>query len=396
MLPKFAWRNLSRKFKRTIYLLIGLALANTLIIWILTFRQKSHETMINHITGLKMGREELASPGYVNFDKKKLYPHKHFSWKKVKPLVPVHIPFSFRVEAIMMLAGSTNAIPVKLSGYDLEAEQKFSGMKERFQQIDFSSDWPLILGKRLADRLGVKKGDQVAVIGQSLDGSVANENFTLIDTWDLGGGAFEDVYAISSMSAIQRLLILPVDEAHLLINYSTESLGQLAHEQNLESLSWKQFLPEIASGSRFMDNFTKFYAFFFAVIASLAMGNTLALSFLERLPEYRALTIIGAPKKWLRKSMLLETFFLGFLSMLLGNILILIIITIFHYFPLDLSIMTGGEPFRSGGMIIDQKIVLAPIGWIFLLSNTLFAVTLGLASLYPIRTVLNRSEGVPS
>lgn len=170
------------------------------------------------------------------------------------------------------------------------------------------------------------------MIGQAVDGSVANEMFRVEKILDLGGGEFEKNFAVTEIASMQEFLSLPPENVHLLVNF-----GPLMDKKlitgDLKKVKWQNLLPEIASSSGFMERFTRFYAIFFALVAGLAMANTLSLSFLERVKEYRMSTIIGAPVAWLRKSMGLEIFFISLSSMILGNILILLAITFFYFFP---------------------------------------------------------------
>ncbi len=388
---RVAGRNLKRRPQRTAFLILGLALANALTIWILTFRESSFKTMMENILGMKYGQEQITRVGYYDFDEGSLNPYKYFSKKAVAHLPPT---YTLRTQSTVLVASDENAIPLLLNGYDMQQELKFSKLATVIpKDFKFQKKFSLILGKRLAKALSVKPGDELAVIGQAVDGSIANEMFKVQMILDLGGGEFEKHFAVTKLSDMQEFLSLPPDQVHLLVNF-----GELFKEEiipkGLKKVKWQKLLPEIASSSGFMENFSRFYAIFFALVASIAMGNTLSLSFLERVKEYRMSMIVGAPVNWIRKSMGVEIFIISLISLILGNLIILTAILFFYFFPLNLSLLTGGSPLQMGGIILTQDVNLRPYGWIFLVSNLFFVFTLTLSALYPMKVVLKKSEMV--
>lgn len=388
---KVAFRNLKRRKQRTAFLIIGLALANALTIWILTFRESSFKTMMENILGMKYGQEQVTERGYYDFDNGALNPYKYFSRSDVTQLPPT---YTLRTQATVLMASDENAIPILLNGYDMKEELKFSKLSTVLpKDYSFKQKYSLILGKRLAKALNVVPGDELAVIGQAVDGSVANELFEVDLVLDLGGGEFEKHFAVTNLPDMQEFLAMPEDQVHLLVNFGPLFPREKIPE-GLRKVKWQRLLPEIASSSGFMEKFSRFYAVFFAIVASIAMANTLSLSFLERVKEYRMSMIIGAPVTWLRKSMGIEIFIISGLSLLLGNLIILMAILFFYFFPLNLSLLTGGSPLQMGGIILTQDVNLRPYGWIFLVCNLFFIFTLTLSALYPMKVVLKKSESV--
>ena len=388
---KVARRNLGRRPRRTFLLILGIALANALTIWILTFRESSYHTMMENILGMKYGQEQITKRGYYDFDKGSINPYAHFSRDEVS-----HLPktFTLRTQGTVLMASDANAIPVLLNGYDLEHELKLSKLSTILpKSFRLKEKFGLVLGKRLADALSVSEGSQIAMIGQAVDGSVANEMFHVEKILDLGGGEFEKNFAVTEMASMQEFLSMPSTDVHLLVNFGP-LMDRKVLASDLKKIKWQNLLPEIASSSGFMERFTRFYAIFFALVAALAMANTLSLSFLERVKEYRMSTIIGAPVEWLRKSMGLEIFFISFTSMVLGNIMILLAILFFYFFPLTLSLLTGGSPLQMGGIILTQDVKIRPEMWIFLACNGFFIIILILAALYPMRVVMKKCQKV--
>lgn len=345
--------------------------------------------MMDNVLGMRFGREQIAHKGYFELDKGKINGAKTISIDALNGLAPMG---TFRTQATVLMASETNASPMVLSGYDLEKELKFSKIGSFIPgDFRFKHSFPLILGKRLAESLSATEGSEIGVIGQGIDGSVANEIFIVEKIIDLGGGEFEKNFAVTDLSSMQDFLSMPRSRAHILVNFDGP-VQESKLDGELAKIKWESLLPEIASSSGFMKRFTRFFVFFFALISGLAVVNTLSLSFLERVKEYRMSTIIGAPANWLRRTMALEIFVVGGLSIILGNVFILLVILLVSYFPINLSLLTGGEPLQMGGMIMDQDVIIRPEAWIFMVSNGFFILVKALASFYPLRVILKKGQ----
>lgn len=384
-------KNLFRKPKRTLFLILGMALANALTIWILTFRESSFHSMMDNVLGMRFGQEQIAHKDYYDFEKGKI---NQFKTIDMTNFDHISEEATFRVQSTTLMASENNAVPMVVSGYDISeelAKSKLSGIIDK--NFKFTNQFPLILGKRLSQALEAKEGSEIGIIGQAIDGSVANEIFIVEKIIDIGGGEFERNFAVTSLEGMQEFLNMQRNRAHLFINFG-KVIQEKKISKDLKKIRWQNLLPEIASSSGFMQRFTRFFAFFFAVIASLAMINTLSLSFLERIKEYRMSTIIGAPMQWLKKSMSLEIICISLISIILGNIIVLFFIGVFYFFPINLSILTGGEPLQMGGMIMSQDVKIVPELWIFVISNTFFILTQIIASIYPVKVILKKGQRI--
>jgi ABC-type lipoprotein release transport system permease subunit len=347
--------------------------------------------MMGNVLGMKYGQEQITQINYYDFVNGSIDPFKTI---KIDSFEKLQGPITFRTQATTLIASDTNAIPVVLNGYNLETELKYSKLNTILPfNFKFNTPFPIILGRRLAEILSVHEGSKIAVIGQAMDGSVANELFTVEKILDLGGGEFDKTYAITNLESMQSFLSLSRNSAHILVNFGDEIPRHKISKQ-FEIINWKNLLPEIASSSGFMQRFTRFYAIFFSLVASLALINTVSLSFLERVNEYRTCLIIGSPHYWLKTSMGIEIVLITGLSLLLGNILILLAICFFNFFPLNLSILTGGEPLHMGGMVMTQNVDIRPETWIFLSINALFMLTQFLASIYPMKIIMKKSQRI--
>ena len=385
-LIKVALRNLGRHPRRTILLILGIALANALTLWILTFRETTFKTMMDNILGMKYGQEQITAPEYYDFEKGSINPFKVLNKTSIEKLPNT---YTLRTQGVVLIASNKNAFPLLMNGYDMKRELELSRLSTLLtKDFKFQHKFPLILGKRLAQALAVSKGDEVAVIGQSIDGSVANELFTVEQVLDLGGGEFEKTFAVTDLASMQEFLSMNPDQYHLLVNFG----DPIQVPEHLQKIIWQKLLPQIASSSGFMDRFTKFYAIFFALVAGIAMANTLSLSFLERVKEYKMTTIIGAPATWIKKTIALEILMVSIVALLIGNLTMLTIIGFFNIIPLKLTLLTGGAPIQMGGITLSQDLYLSVYGWIFISCNLFLIVTLVIASFYPLRIVLKKSR----
>ena len=79
-----------------------------------------------------------------------------------------------RVTVPAFVSGEKKTLGVLLTGIDVAEELRLTKLKDALATGSFlapNGEREIIMGKRLAEKLGVNLGDEVAIIGQALDGS---------------------------------------------------------------------------------------------------------------------------------------------------------------------------------------------------------------------------------
>ncbi|MFL5786096.1 MAG: ABC transporter permease [Bacteriovoracaceae bacterium] len=372
----------------------SLAIASGFIIWDLNFAKSGSKEVMKEFLSQYAGRYQLTHPKYYQVANSRIFNnYKTMSDDQVtdKSLFDTSVR---RVTAPVFLSGEKKTLGVLMTGIDVNDEIRLTHIKDalrggRFLQPDGAKE--VVLGKRLAERLEVKLGGEVAVIGQALDGSVANDLYQVVGLLDFGGGDLEDTLAFTQITSARELLVMDAGKYHQLVNFdmSTEKVPKIP---GLGVWTWHDVFPEIGVSMRFVDNFTWIVSVIIVIVISLGLANTLVITFFEREKEFDSLNVLGARASWVAWTLLIEVVIMGILALAFGMVLGHLSTLYFSHNPLNLEIFTGGKPIIMGGMTIEPLVRFYPVMQYYWQVPLMMFFFLGLSMIYPLVRVMKRRK----
>jgi len=394
-LMKFSWRNLGRNPWRTAIMALGLSFGTGYIIFALNFSKSGSNEIVNDFLQQYFGYHQVvAEKYYPEVDKKNFNPNWTISDEMIAHLPPEN--YLRRVTLPVFLSGQFKTLGTLLTGVEVEKETKLSKVagaivEGRFLAADGVRE--LTIGARLARKLGVKVGDQIGLIGQALDGSVANDMFTVVGLIGFGGGDMEEVLAFTKLDDARAFAVIAPDRFHQYVNLS-EHAHDLPVVKQAQVVPWGLILPEISGSIEFIDRFTWIVSAILVFVICLGLGNTLMITFLEREKEFYALNVIGAKSSWVAKALTMEVFFLGVIGITLGLAFGYFLTTVFHFYPISLLLFTGGKPIMMGGIAMLPRVRLAYHHQYAWQAPLLVGSFLSVCLIWPLQRVIQRSRRV--
>lgn len=393
-LVKFSYRNLWRAPKRTFIMLLSLMLGTAFIIWDLNFASSGSQEVVKGFLVQYAGRYHISAQGYYdpsntrNFNIYKTMRDHEVSDSRIRE---ASVP---RVSAPVFLSGEKKTLGVLLTGIDVDDELRLSKLHSALSSgrfLDSSGRNEIILGKRLAEKLAVEIGGEVAVIGQAIDGSVANDLLTVVGLLDFGGGDLEDSLAFTQLTSAQELMVMDTDQYHQRVSFDMEGKSYPAFP-HLDVTPWDDILPEVGVSVKFVDNFTWVVACVIFLVISLGLANTLMITFFEREKEFASLNIIGAKMAWITRSLLIEVGIIAVVGISCGCILGHLATLLCGIYPINIEVFTNGNPIIMGGMVIEPLVKFYP-DYNYYWQVPLMVITiLGLTMAYPMYRVVQRSK----
>ena len=393
-LLKFSYRNLWRAPKRSLIMLFSLSLGSGFIIWDLNFANSGSHEVMKEFLSQYAGQYHITHPNYYAKDNKKEFNNfKTISDEDIEDqrLLEKSTP---RVTAPVFVSGEKKTLGVLLTGLEVEKELQLTSLNKsvtigRFLRPQGQKE--IILGKKLAQRIDVKIGDEVVIIGGALDGSLANDLLTVVGLLDFGGGDLEDSLAFTQISSARELMAMEANRYHQRVNFDMQS-EQLPQLKNLAVTSWADILPEMGVSVKFIDNFTWAVSVVIVLVISLGLSNTLMITFFEREQEFQSLNIIGAKTNWITASLMLEVLMMGTLALIFGIIIGHVATMICHYYPINIQVFTGGKPIIMGGMVIQPLVRLNPVADLYWKVPLMIYCFLAITMIYPLFRVIRRSK----
>lgn len=391
---KYSYRNLFRVPKRTMIMILSLSFGCGFIIWDLNFANSGSREIMKDFLSQYAGQYHITHPDYYDKDNKKEFDmYKTMSDEDLedKSLIDKS---TRRAIAPVFVSGEKKTLGVLLTGIEVDKEKRLSSLSKAVtvgRYLGPSGSKEIILGKKFAERIDVKVDDEVAIIGQAIDGSIANDLYKVVGFLDFGGGDLEESLAFTQLRSAQELLALPSDRFHQRVSFdmNAETLPKL---KKLTATIWSELLPEIGVSMKFIDNFTWIVSVIIVVVVSLGLSNTLMITFFEREQEFNSLNIIGAQMKWITLSLMIEVFIMGTVAVILGSFLGFLATFYFSHYPINIEIFTGGKPIIMGGMTIAPMVRIYSVPEYYWQVPLMIYCFLALTMIYPIIKVIRRSK----
>jgi len=247
---------------------------------------------------------------------------------------------------------------------------------------------PLLLGDKLARRLGVKPGATVDLMTNDLGGDPVDVAFRVVGLVHTGDGALDGNRAIGHLADVQRLLRLG-DRAHeLALRVEDASAApQVARAvrevpglRGLSVKSWQELRPDVVAMVKSNTAFTAIMVVIIFFVAAIGVADTILMAVFERRRELGVLKAVGMRPAAIVLMIAAETGLLGAGAALVGLGIGVSIDLLLARFGIPLGGLSG---FTLAGASIPPEIhavltaegALAPVG--------IMLVMAVLASLWP-------------
>lgn len=391
LLLKLAIRNILRQSRRSLLTGLSMALGFFMAAFTLSVVEGSYGNIIDIFTRDHTGHVQIHASDYL--DRPTLYKQiKHVDDVLTKlATVPGVLSASPRIMAPSLAYAANKTSVASVVGIDPVLEAATTTLAEKAREGDYltgvlSPDGYDIamIGFTLAENLKLKLGDELVLIGQGVDGSIANDIFII------GGivgdkDSSERLKVFVSLDAARRYLSMgPTAHEIAVVTDSPDDAETLAvaiadalSDDALTVSPW-QVVEEIFFNSMTADKQSN-QVTTVIIMAMVAIGvlNAVLMSAMERTREFGLLRAVGTRPRQMFSMIVVETMMLGVLSCIAGFFLSL---------PVLMRLSVDGIPLPTpvdvGGMAFD--VILAEISVFTLLAPAvLVLVTSFLVSLWP-------------
>jgi ABC-type lipoprotein release transport system permease subunit len=247
---------------------------------------------------------------------------------------PAISAYSRRVFVTGILSSANNSSGVMIYGIDPEAESKVSIVKKSLIEGKFiiAGHHDIVIGKKLAEKLGVGLGDKVVAMSNTLSGDIGSDVFRITGIFQTANSEFDGI-AIYVPAIIEQNMLNLGDKyyEYAIITKDYQKIDQI--KKNLESelgsnyevLTYKDLLPLLIYEMEIFKN--SMIIFDIIIGAALIFGiiNSMLMSVFERINELGVLMAIGMKNARIYLMIVFEAFILGIIGTLGGIIVGLLI-----------------------------------------------------------------------
>jgi ABC-type lipoprotein release transport system permease subunit len=225
---KIAWRNIFRQKRRTLLTMLtmfgGFVLASISIGW----SDGSYNNIIDLFTRNRLGHVQIHRVGYL--DRPALYKsisryHEVGQVVEQTEGVEAWTPRLYSAGLVSVGEKSAGARIIGIEpGHENEAT-RFDKKIIRGRSLSPTPNHEAILGKNLARTLEADTGQEIVVVSQGVDGSIANDLFTIVGIVKSGDPSTDQSGFILHLSEAQELLMME-DRVHELVVIAAD-LGEV-------------------------------------------------------------------------------------------------------------------------------------------------------------------------
>ena len=353
---KMAWRNIWRNPRRTILTISAIAFACVLLIFMLSFQFGSYDTMINSSVKINTGHLQIQAKDYYQNNKIRLAVAQPAQMEQILDSIPQVKAYTSRARAFALASSQTRTYGTLVVGVDPTKEARVSTLGSIIRQGSYLSAGRggndltgALVGRLLARNLSVELGDEITVLGQGKDGSVAATVVTVQGIYESGMDAFDrnsiqipltEFQEIFTMgNAIHEVVVLAQDLAAVprIKAQAQKALSDLKRNDSLVVLDWDELMPGLKQAIR-MDLISgAFFYLILIMVVAFSILNTFLMAILERTHEFGVMMAMGTRPARLTRLVLLESAGMTFVGVLLGIGLGCLLTWYFQTFGIDLS-----------------------------------------------------------
>lgn len=352
-----AWRNIWRNKLRSIVIMLSVAIGMLAGIAVLALYAGMMAGRIRTLIETETGHLQVHHPRFKDDM------HPAFLLPQVPTLQqqlqqnPLVKAVAFRSSTAGMLATANGSAGVQILGIDPAAEIKVSAIDQKVMDGSlFAADasGKIIIGKKLADKVRLKKGSRLVLTFSDTAGNMISAAFRISALYRSDNSKLDEQLVYVPQAELSNLLGTPgqVQEAVVLLhsNDKVHTVAQALH-RNFPSLlteTWPELSPETDLMVRTVDQYS--YIIMIIIMFALAFGivNTMLMAVLERTREIGMMVALGTSRLRIFLLVFLETLLLTLVGTPLGIAAGWALSAYYHTYGLDLSGM-GTEMMSSFG-----------------------------------------------
>jgi putative ABC transport system permease protein len=353
---KIAFRNIFRQKRRSILTALTIFGGFTLAAISIGWSDGTYNFIIDMFTRNQLGHIQIHAAGYR--EKPSLY-------KTINDLAAIKKKLDGieRVEAYTprlfsagLVSVGDQSAGVQITGIDPIQENKATRFSKKIiNGSDFSMvpSHEVIIGKGLAKILDANLHDEVVIVSQAADGSIANDLYKIVGIIETGNDISDRIAFYLHLEDAQELLVLEnriheiaiIAEDLDIVDQLTSTLKKEFENTGMEVVPWQVFAKSFYVAMKADQEGMWIMLFIIILIVAVGVLNTVLMTVLERQREYGLLKAIGTKPFQVFQLIMYEVNLLTCFSIIVGAILG----TLINYL-LSINGISLPQPFTYGGI----------------------------------------------
>ncbi len=387
---KLAFRNLWRNRRRTLITAASIMFATFFAISMSSLQKGTWQHTLEGLLHNYTGYIQIHAKGYwENQSIDLLFDDRPGLKDSLQAIRGVNNIMS-RIENFALLSTGPKTRGVLFAGIQPSEISQFTDIEQQIEQGRFLQDGnsQAVMGKDLADVLGLSVGDTLIAISQGYRGNNAVGQYPISGFVDFGNPQFNKQLVYITLDDAQEFFAAPGLVSSLVITTDRiNSVDRVAREINslldttaFEVMTYEELLPALIESKALDEASSKIIMYILYVLIGFGILGTVIMMLRERQYEFGVLKAIGMKFRQLFSMVFMEVLAMGLIGVLAGIMLSLPVILYLQYNPIHLG-AEFAETYEQFNMEPLMKAIVAP--GIFIEQAIVVFLMVTLISLYP-------------
>jgi putative ABC transport system permease protein len=353
---RIAWRNIFRQKRRTVLTVLTMLGGFTLSAISIGWADGTYNRIIDMFTRNRLGHIQIHAKGYL--DRPSLY-----TWirdyqeigDKIQHLKGVEA-WAPRLYSAGLVSVADKSAGVQIIGIDPGRESAATRFdKKVVEGRSFSPDpsHEAILGKGVARTLNAKTGNQLVIVSQGADGSIANDLYTLVGIVESGDPVLDQSAFYLHLKDAQDLLVLDnvIHEMAIIVtklnqvSRATQEIRLALDDPQLDVAPWQKFARSFYVAMQADKEGNWIMLFIVVLIVAIGVLNTVLMTVLERTREYGVMRALGTRQIQVFRLVICEVAIMALIGLVIG-----LGLSLLANHQLSIHGIAMPHTFRYGGM----------------------------------------------
>ncbi len=330
---KMAWRNIWRNPRRTLITVSTIAFSCLLLVFIMSFQFGGYETMINTSVKIHSGHLQLQAKDFKEKRNIRMVVEDPQILGKMLDEISGVKSYTYRSEGFSIISSDQRSFAGSVIGIDPEKEAEVSNLKSIIRQGSYlsSDDFnQALVGEHLANKLKVGLGDEIVILGQGRDGSIAAGVVTVqgifnsgLDEFDrstvhIRRADFEEIFTMGGAVHKVVITVKALGEVSRIKEMIAKATENMVWKRSLVVLDWKELMPGLSQSIQMdLAGAVIFYLILILVVA-FSILNTFLMAIFERTKEFGVLMALGVTPGRLTRLLLIESMSITIIGIAVG------------------------------------------------------------------------------
>ena len=354
---RLAWRNIWRHKRRTVIIVLAMSLTLTLMMFYDGLMFGFTDAIYGNAVKVLGGNIQVHAEGYrAQANSTPLLPLPDpLAVVNAAESNPLTLAATQRITTGGLVTSREGAFAVKITGVEPEKELKVNIIGQNVKEgRNLASDDldSLLIGKGLADAMGVKVGDRITMVGRSQHDQMRQRTMTVVGIYDLGLtdmekesvyislGEAQVLYDVTGSTEVSIFLSRIGQEAEIIKGMKSQLTGY-------EIESFQANYPDLASAINTKGGVMNIFSVIIIAIAGVGILNLLLMAVYERTREIGMLGAMGLKPRQISLLFVLEGTMIGLVGAAAGIVLGLALNFYLMKVGMDFGSMSGAASYMA-------------------------------------------------